>query len=148
MGVDLGQFDGPVDESLICPLCSKVLESPVRGRCGHTFCAPCLQSAARRGRDCTKCGGALGTGSVESSDSVEEALALRLAKLSIRCTLGCDEVMEYGQLPRHTQEDCPHRTVGCEHRGCGVQCSLSELAEHMETCDYRLVECKVSATSS
>lgn len=140
----MDQFEGSVDESLVCPLCSKVLESPVRGRCGHTFCAPCLQTAARRGRDCATCGGALGTGSVEGSDSVEEGLAQRLAGLSIRCTLGCEAVMEYGRLPRHTREDCPRRPVACPHRGCEARCASSELDQHVETCDYRLVECKVS----
>lgn len=34
MGYDLPRFEGEVDEELICPICSGVLEEPVQVRLG------------------------------------------------------------------------------------------------------------------
>ena len=39
-----------------------------------------------------------------------------------------------------------YRLVPCENRGCEDQCPLNVLELHMETCDHRIVECKVCKT--
>lgn len=39
MGFDLTRFQGDVDEELICPICSSVLEEPLQViSCEHAFC--------------------------------------------------------------------------------------------------------------
>lgn len=52
MGLDLLRFkDGKVDEELICPICSGVLEAPVQAPlCEHTFCYGCIREWLSRGR--------------------------------------------------------------------------------------------------
>ena len=35
MGIDSNRFEGTVDEELICPICSSVLEDPVQVRLSH-----------------------------------------------------------------------------------------------------------------
>lgn len=37
MGYDVGRFQGDVDEDLICPICSGVLEEPVQVGVGDEF---------------------------------------------------------------------------------------------------------------
>ena len=37
MGYDVNRFDGAVDEELICPICSFILEDPVQVLSGHFY---------------------------------------------------------------------------------------------------------------
>ena len=43
-GYPLDSFVGPVDETLLCRICRKVLNSPRKTPCGHVFCLSCLSS--------------------------------------------------------------------------------------------------------
>jgi len=39
MGFDVTRFEGEVDEELVCPICSAVLEDPrLAPECEHAFC--------------------------------------------------------------------------------------------------------------
>ena len=44
MGLDINRFlGGTVDEELLCPICSGVLENPVQAPlCEHAFCNACI----------------------------------------------------------------------------------------------------------
>ncbi|KAG9333988.1 hypothetical protein JZ751_009304 [Albula glossodonta] len=43
MGYDVTRFQGEVDEDLLCPICSGVLEEPVQApHCEHAFCNACI----------------------------------------------------------------------------------------------------------
>ena len=40
MGYDVSRFEGEVDEELVCPICSAVLEDPrLAPECEHAYCA-------------------------------------------------------------------------------------------------------------
>lgn len=41
MGYDVTRFQGDVDEDLICPICSGVLEEPVQVSCFYFYCEYC-----------------------------------------------------------------------------------------------------------
>ena len=44
MGYDVARFMGEVDEELLCPICSGVLEDPLQApECEHAFCMGCIQ---------------------------------------------------------------------------------------------------------
>lgn len=45
MGYDLARFpNGNVDEELICPICTSVLEEPLQApNCEHAFCSACIK---------------------------------------------------------------------------------------------------------
>lgn len=145
MGLDVHYFEGEVGEDLICLFCNKVLEKPSSSTCGHVFCAECLQKAVGKEIECPKCGQ---TPSLitEDGDKHAEELASRLDKLTIRCTyqsVGCTAVLPWGGLDHHTEKECEYRPVPCENKGCSQKCPLNDLEQHMEKCDYRIVECKV-----
>jgi len=38
MGYDIARFEGEIDEELLCPICSGVLEDPVQVSPMHTDC--------------------------------------------------------------------------------------------------------------
>ena len=138
MGIDTDRFEGSVQESLICPLCSKVLEDPIVSECGHTFCSTCLQKK----KTCAKCNIKI----TIDNTQVPTELVEKLGKLSIHCTHhseGCTTVVSLEELQKHNAEECVFRTVSCQHRGCDFHCAQKDLESHMEKCDYRLVECKV-----
>ena len=43
MGFDVSWFQGEVDEELLCPICSEVLEDPLQApSCEHAFCSECI----------------------------------------------------------------------------------------------------------
>ncbi|XP_077864327.1 E3 ubiquitin-protein ligase NRDP1-like [Saccoglossus kowalevskii] len=53
MGFEIGRFQGEVDEELVCPICSGVLEEPVQApQCEHAFCTACIQEWLSRQHTC------------------------------------------------------------------------------------------------
>lgn len=44
MGYDVTRFQGEVDEDLLCPICSGVLEEPVQVRAGFSDAATLIQN--------------------------------------------------------------------------------------------------------
>lgn len=43
------------DPALFCPICSRILEIPIRTNCGHTSCAECLRWHMTTSPDCPVC---------------------------------------------------------------------------------------------
>ena len=41
MGYEIGRFEGDVDEELICPICSGVMEEPLQVLNGSESCDQC-----------------------------------------------------------------------------------------------------------
>ena len=138
------RFKGEVGQDLLCPFCSKVLQQPVVGGCGHTFCKECLEKyLARKRVECPVCNAKL---SKEEATEPQEELVKQLEKLSLNCShqkSGCEAVVDYFKLEEHLEKECPLRLVPCRHKNCTDQVSCRDLESHMEKCDHRLVECKV-----
>ena len=147
MGLEIERFEGEVSERFICPYCAKVLEKPVAGPCGHNFCAACLKKAlSKRRTDCPVCDRELDK--VKAKEASEE-LVQQLEKLTIHCDhqkSGCESIMQYGKLADHTASECDYRLTACTNKGCKQIVSLIDLESHLESCDYRIVECKVCKT--
>ena len=144
MGLDVEAFVGQVEQDLLCRFCAKVLEDPVVSACGHTFCNSCLQKAlSKKYRACPECAKDLSTDQISPAcnDLVE-----KLGKLSLYCknqTSGCKAVTNLEDMDDHLGKECGYRLVKCEHKGCGSGVPYLDLETHMDTCEYRMVECKV-----
>ncbi|KAI4586716.1 hypothetical protein MJG53_004503 [Ovis ammon polii x Ovis aries] len=106
MGFALERFAESVDPDFQCRLCGQVLEEPLCTPCGHVFCARCLLPWAARRRRCPLQCGPLAPG------ELYRVLPLR-------------------SLVQKLRIQCDYRP-----RGCGRSVQLSELAAHVERCDF------------
>ncbi|XP_026281294.1 E3 ubiquitin-protein ligase NRDP1 isoform X1 [Frankliniella occidentalis] len=132
MGYDVGRFQGSVDEELICPICSGVLEIPVQApKCEHAFCRACIMEWLSRQATCPVDRIAISTSDLQP---VPRILKNLLARLVISCEYaasGCTAMVKLEILDSHVQ-DCEHnprRPVLCD-QGCGLVTPKDDLKDH------------------
>ncbi|XP_001357310.3 E3 ubiquitin-protein ligase NRDP1 [Drosophila pseudoobscura] len=117
MGFDINYIIGHVDEELICPICTDVLETPVQSlHCEHAFCRVCIEKWMLLKKQCP----------VDRSELLPSHLApasrlMRnmLGRLQIRCPF--------------SENDCP------------LILSLDDYRAHVLVCQFNpkaIVECK------
>ncbi|XP_060535331.1 E3 ubiquitin-protein ligase NRDP1 [Cylas formicarius] len=132
MGFELNRFQGDVDEELICPICSGVLEEPLQAPvCEHAFCKTCISEWISRQPTCP-----VDRQNVTSAQLRQVPRILRnlLARLQIQCDnvqYGCTRVLKLDTLATHLEE-CDHnpkRPLPCE-QGCGLIIPKDELTDH------------------
>ncbi|KAL7668167.1 hypothetical protein ACOME3_008881 [Neoechinorhynchus agilis] len=131
MGYDVNRFEGPIDEELICPICSGVLENPTQvPACEHAFCRDCICQWLSTD---TRCPLDRKIVSVSCLKPVPRILRNLLNKLEIHCDNvdhGCDQVMRLELLSDHL-EICqynPKRPIRCDT--CGLVVPQDEMEEH------------------
>lgn len=144
MGLDVESFVGEVDQDLLCQFCSKVLEEPVTSKCGHTFCSSCMEKALSKRR--VMCPACREPVTKEELSQATDELVEQLGRLSLHCKnqgAGCKTVTHLQEMSTHLDSECGYRLVPCEHKGCEAKVAFIKLDDHMDICDYRIVECKV-----
>ncbi|MBN3297665.1 RNF41 ligase, partial [Amia calva] len=121
MGYDVTRFQGEVDEDLLCPICSGVLEEPVQApHCEHAFCNACITQWFSQQQICPVDRTVV---TLAHLRPVPRIMRNMLSKLQITCdnsVFGCKAVLRLDQLQSHLK-DCEHnpkRPVMCEE-GCG-----------------------------
>ncbi|XP_056371125.1 E3 ubiquitin-protein ligase NRDP1 [Oenanthe melanoleuca] len=117
MGYDVARFQGDVDEDLICPICSGVLEEPVQApHCEHAFCNACITQWFSQQQTCPVDRSVV---TVAHLRPVPRIMRNMLSKLQISCdnaVFGCTAVVRLDNLTAHLS-DCEHnpkRPVTCE----------------------------------
>ncbi|XP_044732704.1 E3 ubiquitin-protein ligase NRDP1 [Chrysoperla carnea] len=132
MGYEVNRFQGDVDEELICPICSGVLEDPLQAPvCEHAFCRVCIQEWISRQPTCP-----VDRQSITFTQlrPVPRILRNLLARMCISCdnfVYGCPMILKLDALASHLEE-CEHnpkRPLPCE-QGCGLVIPKDELQEH------------------
>ncbi|XP_076368626.1 E3 ubiquitin-protein ligase NRDP1-like [Tachypleus tridentatus] len=132
MGYDLRRFHGAVDEELICPICSGVLEEPLQApQCEHAFCRTCIHEWLTRQQMCPVDRTPITTLQLKC---VPRILRNLLSRLLISCdnsSFGCTAVVKLDRLASHLEgcEHNPRRPVQCE-QGCGLVVPMDELKDH------------------
>lgn len=136
----MARFEGEVDEELVCPICSAVLQDPrLAPECEHAFCADCIMEWISRQPTCPVDRRAI---SVPDLKPVPRILRNLLARLDIRCDNeehGCSAVVKLDALARHIKE-CdynPKKPVACT-QGCGLTVPKDEMVEHNCVRELRL----------
>ncbi len=148
MGYDVTRFQGEVDEDLLCPICSGVLEEPVQAsfwkitlnfisvlsdlyifgfsfsfqapHCEHAFCNACITQWFAQQQICPVDRTVV---TLAHLRPVPRIMRNMLSKLQISCDnagFGCIATLRLDQLQSHLK-DCEHnpkRPVNCEE-GCG-----------------------------
>jgi len=141
MGYDACRFQGEVDEELICPICSAVLEDPrLAPECEHAFCADCIHEWLNRQQTCPVDRRSI---TIAELKPVPRILKNLLSRLEIRCDneeYGCTVVVKLDILTMHLKE-CDHnpkKPVGCT-LGCGITVPKDEMLEHNCVKELRLI---------
>ena len=67
-------------------------------------------------------------------------------KVPVQCkfsALGCRLELTGQDLFRHEAEECPYEPMACDfyHRGCKEKVSRAKKSDHLQLCDFRLVDC-------
>lgn len=132
MGYDLNRFEGSVDEELICPICSFVLEEPVQApECEHAFCSSCIHQWFKMQCICP-----IDRTPIQPKDlkPVPRILKNLLSKLKLKCdhaAYGCTAYVRLENLTSHSQE-CdfnPKKPIIC-NLGCDILVAKDELKSH------------------
>lgn len=103
-----------VSQTLRCPICTDVYESPVFSSgwpCQHVFCRPCIDAALGRTSECPICRQSMTPGSLRPHPVVQSLLD----EMHVRCRSGCGWTGRQDALSAHM-----------------VQCPVQELASLRE----------------
>ncbi|GAB6032174.1 E3 ubiquitin-protein ligase NRDP1 [Chamberlinius hualienensis] len=132
MGFPVGRFKEEVDEELLCPICSGVLEDPVQNvQCEHAFCSLCINEWLSHQQTCPLDRQTITPNSLKPVPRILRNLLSRLTIYCDNATHGCNVVVKLDMLKSHL-EDCEHnpkKPVLCE-QGCGAVVPKDELKDH------------------
>ncbi|KAK6166254.1 hypothetical protein SNE40_022999 [Patella caerulea] len=132
MGYEVHRFQGEVDEELICPICSCVLEDPLQSpQCEHAFCAACIHEWLTRQPTCPVDRSPIMPNQLKPVPRILRNLLSRLMIACDNANYGCTSVVKLDMLQTHIQE-CEHnpkKPVQCES-GCGLIIPKDELKDH------------------
>lgn len=140
MGFDLTCIIGHVDEELICPICTEVLEDPVQScSCEHAYCRACIDKWIVQKQICP-----VDRSELLSSQLVPASRLMRnmLSRLKIKCIFadnGCAQLLQLEDFRSHV-DSCEHNpkvVVECT-KGCGMKVPKDEMATH--NCVFELRE--------
>ncbi|XP_022664110.1 E3 ubiquitin-protein ligase NRDP1-like isoform X2 [Varroa jacobsoni] len=121
-----------VDEELVCPICSGVLQEPVHTpQCEHAFCKECIHNWIDRKPSCPIDRSAI---TIQELKPVPRILRTLLSRLTLSCKFaehGCTEVVKLDRLESHETvcEFNPGRPVTCTE-GCDLVIPKDELRDH------------------
>ena len=120
-------------ENYQCPIMWGVLNNPVKGRCGHTFCYYCISTSfGIDGRKrCPVCRQDLGRLVKDNN------LKNKIGKLSAKCPHpNCAWTGTLKKLQQHIIENCRHKKIKCGF--CDAHFQLPEELAHHKSEDCRL----------
>ncbi|XP_054168371.1 E3 ubiquitin-protein ligase NRDP1-like [Oppia nitens] len=139
MGYDTSRFDCSVDEELICPICSGVLEDALQAPvCEHAFCSSCIKEWLSRQNTCPVDRQPVTSSQLKCAPRILRNL---LSRLNIECdnaVYGCKMIVKLDYLQNHCNE-CdfnPKKPVPCDS-GCGLIVPKDELKDHNCVRDLR-----------
>ncbi|XP_039285975.1 E3 ubiquitin-protein ligase NRDP1 isoform X2 [Nilaparvata lugens] len=132
MGFDVTRFEGEVDEELVCPICSGVLEDPLQApTCEHAFCRACIIEWISRQPTCPIDRQTITSAQLRPVPRILRNLLSRLCIVCDNASYGCSAMIKLDSLATHLAE-CEHnpkRPVPCE-QGCGLIIPMDELKDH------------------
>ncbi|CAN7999549.1 unnamed protein product, partial [Ixodes pacificus] len=132
MGYDLCRFQGDVDEELICPVCSGVLEEPLQApQCEHAFCQGCIRQWLSRQQTCPVDRQSITAAQLKPVPRILRNLLARLQMSCDNAQFGCEAIVKLDCLASHREacEHNPRRPMPCE-QGCGLVIPKDELKHH------------------
>ncbi|XP_026325289.1 E3 ubiquitin-protein ligase NRDP1-like [Hyposmocoma kahamanoa] len=105
MGFEIKRFQGDVDEELICPICSGVLEDPLQApTCEHAFCSACIREWISRQPTCPVDRQAVTSSQLRPVPRILRNLLSRLCTSCDNAPHGCSAVLKLDSLQSHLLE--------------------------------------------
>ncbi len=150
-GIPKDLFIKPVDESLVCTICKKVLRWAMQEGCGCRACYGCLQRTIKSQIEtvtCSSCGESFPREEIIKDNHARK----KLEKLKVYCAnreSGCQKQLLLKNLDNHVQQECEYEMIQCIHRskGCTAGILRHKFAQHLEEeCLFRRVKCKFCST--
>ncbi|XP_075547588.1 uncharacterized protein LOC142582051 isoform X2 [Dermacentor variabilis] len=138
-------FEPRPPEELVCTVCRGVYRDPVECPCRHVFCHNCIRDWLARGSSpgsgsCPMCRQEISASQVVP---VVPLVTNMIARLTVRCPnreTGCKAKVAMGSLNCH-MDTCQFRRVQCAD--CAAPMVASELFRHQrESCSKRMVRCR------
>ncbi|XP_070392957.1 uncharacterized protein [Dermacentor albipictus] len=138
-------FEPRPPEELVCSVCRGVYRDPVECPCRHVFCHNCIRHWLARGSSpgsgsCPTCGQDISASQVVP---VVPLVTNMIARLTVRCPnreTGCKAKVAMESLNCH-MDTCQFRRVQCAD--CAAPMAASELFRHQrESCSKRMVRCR------
>lgn len=134
-------YVNPVNVNLLCPICRLPLLNPIATSCGHTFCEECILSSLEISNKCPYDRNII---KKEEFKKVDRLILNILNELEIFCPNkinGCPYVCQRQYLYQHYYE-CEYEFVKCPHKDCNKQIIKKDLNDHINTCEFKEVECE------
>ncbi|XP_037943570.1 E3 ubiquitin-protein ligase NRDP1-like [Teleopsis dalmanni] len=132
MGYDVHRFIGGVDEELICPICSGVLEDPIQiASCEHSFCRQCITQWITRQSTCPIDRSTIETTHIREVPRIFKTLLSRLRLSCTNVAEGCTVILKLEDLGAHRSqcEYNPNVLLTCE-KGCGMFIPKDQMKDH------------------
>lgn len=132
MGYDTARFKDEVDDELLCPICTGVLEDPVQAeKCEHSFCRGCIGDWLSKHPSCPIDRGDLTKPQLKP---VPRILRNLLSKLQVNCDHmdeGCGEWLKLDSLEIHLKvcDFNPKKPIQCD-KGCKLMHMKCETQSH------------------
>lgn len=135
------EYEGNVDENLICPICRVPFISPVITACDHVFCHNCIVQAHALNPVCPV--DRLPMKLVSETRSAPKIIHNQLDNLSVRCpnsSRGCGLIVSRSLVENHVARYCDKTLVPCPHPSCDktvVRKDISKGCLHYDVkCEY------------
>ena len=113
---DIEIVDDELADSFCCSICMFTFTEPSNLPCGHIFCKNCISNWLKRNNTCPNCKSKCSAGNITKAFKISEILD----KMKIHCIT---------------------RTDANESDECSWQGKKSELQEHLQVCQNRLIQC-------
>ncbi|KAI0972875.1 hypothetical protein F4678DRAFT_471299 [Xylaria arbuscula] len=113
------EYDGDVDENLICPICRLPLVSPTITNCDHVFCQTCIVHAHSLNPVCPV--DRLPLKLATETRTAPKIIHNQLDNLLVRCPnrpRGCHLVVARSLVENHVTRYCDKTHVPCPHPSC------------------------------
>jgi hypothetical protein len=111
--VEIAVEENSLAPELLCPICTGIIESPVRTPCSHLFCQGCINLWFDRSHDCPQCRTVI----TASSATVDRLLKNIVGATKVKCVKfkeGCTWVGKLDDMASHKCSLCA--CVNCPYK--------------------------------
>lgn len=134
------EYEGNVDENLICPICRCPFVSPIITACEHVFCTKCIIQAHALNPVCPVDRSPLKL--VQETRRAPRIIHNQVDNLTVKCpnsSRGCNLIVTRSLVENHVERYCDKALVPCPNTYCDKQVMRKDI---VKGCLHYNVKCK------